>query len=85
MGSTLGSHESAKRDEKHPYRCCALPQTRVSDPSNYFPNSFSRTHLINTPTCQRRILCSEHQTLEKARKRHPQSLPGRFKLVLPYL
>jgi hypothetical protein len=42
MGFTLGPHESAKRGEKHPYRCFALPKTRVSNPSNYFPNSFRR-------------------------------------------
>jgi hypothetical protein len=40
MGSTLGSYESEKRGEKHPYRRFVLPKTPDLNPSGYFPNSF---------------------------------------------
>jgi hypothetical protein len=40
MGSTLGSYESEKRGERHPFRRFALPKTRDPGPSSYFPNSF---------------------------------------------
>jgi hypothetical protein len=40
IGSTLGSHESAKRGEKRPNGRSALPKTRDPDPSSDFRNSF---------------------------------------------
>ena len=37
-----GRMSQKKGGEKHPYRRFGLPITRHPDPSNYFPNSFSR-------------------------------------------